>query len=104
MVNDGNGGANYTVTFVNNTTGEITARAITVTASSDTKGYDATNASAAIPTITAGTLAGADTGSFTQTFDTDNVGTAKTLTAAGSVTDGNGGANYAITFATDTHR
>ena len=84
-MSDGNGGANYAVTFVNDTTGEITARAITVTATTDTKGYDATTSSAAVPTITVGTLAGTDTGSFTQTFDTANVGTAKTLTPAGSV-------------------
>ena len=101
-VNDGNGGANYAVTFVNDTTGAITARAITVTATSDTKAYDATTASAAIPTITSGTLAGTDTGSFTQTFDTAAAGSGKTLTPAGSVTDGNGGANYAITFVNDT--
>ena len=31
-VSDGNGGNNYTVTFVTDTTGVITARAITVTA------------------------------------------------------------------------
>ena len=36
-MNDGNGGASYTITFVNDTTGEITARPITVTATSDTK-------------------------------------------------------------------
>ena len=101
-VNDGNGGANYTVTFVNDTTGAITARAITVTATSDTKAYDATTASAAVPSITAGTLAGTDTGAFTQTFDTASTGTGKVLTPAGSVTDGNGGANYAITFVNDT--
>ena len=74
------------------TTGVITARAITVTAATDTKGYDATTSSAAIPTITSGTLAGSDTGVFTQTFDTANVGTGKTLTPAGTVSDGNGGA------------
>ena len=101
-VNDGNGGDNYAITFVNDTTGVITARAITVTATTDTKTYDGTTSSAAIPTITAGTLAGTDTGAFTQTFDTANVGTGKTLTPAGSVTDGNGGANYAITFVNDT--
>ena len=33
---------------------------------------------------------------------TPNVGTAKTLTPAGTVIDGNGGANYAITFVNDT--
>ena len=80
----------------------ITARAITVTATTDTKTYDGTTSSAAIPTITTGTLAGTDTGAFTQTFDTANVGTGKTLTPAGSVSDGNGGANYAITFVNDT--
>ena len=101
-VADGNGGANYTITFVNDTTGVITARAVTVTATTDTKVYDSTTSSAAVPTVTAGGLAGTDTGSFTQTFDTANVGTGKTLTPAGSITDGNGGANYAITFANDT--
>ena len=30
------------------------------------------------------------------------MGTGKTLTPAGTITDGNGGANYAITFANDT--
>ena len=64
-MNDGNGGASYTITFVNDTTGEITARPITVTATSDTKDYDATTASAAVPSITAGTLAGTDTAAFT---------------------------------------
>ena len=42
VVNDGNSGANYTVSFVADTTGVITARAITVTAQTDTKGYDGT--------------------------------------------------------------
>ena len=99
---DGNGGANYAITFFDNTTGAITARDITVTASTDTKTYDGTTSSAAIPTITSGTLVGTDTGSFTQTFDTATVGTGKTLTPAGSVSDGNFGANYAITFVNDT--
>ena len=71
----------------------ITARAITVTATSDTKTYDATTSSGAIPTITTGTLAGTDSASFTQTFDTAAAGTGKTLTPAGSVIDGNAGAN-----------
>ena len=83
-MSDGNGGANYAVTFVNDTTGVITGRAITVTAATDTKGYDAHHElRQRVPTITAGTLAGGDTGSFTQTFDTANVGTGKTLTPSG---------------------
>ena len=72
-----------------------------MTATTDTKTYDATTSSAAIPTITAGTLVGTDTGSFTQTFDTPTWAPDKTLTPAGSISDGNGGANYAITFVND---
>jgi len=47
-------------------------------------------------------LVGSDTPAFTQTFDTKNVGTGKTLTAAGVANDGNGGNNYAYTFVPDT--
>ena len=54
-VHDGSA-ANYAITFVNDTTGVITARAITVTAATDTKTYDGTTSAAAIPTITSGTL------------------------------------------------
>ena len=96
-VNDGNGGANYTVSFVVNTTGQITVRAITVTAAANTKTYDGTTTAAATPTVTGGSLATGDTAAFTETYDTNAVGTGKTLTAAGSVNDGNGGANYAVT-------
>ena len=102
VVLDGNAGANYAVTFVSVTTGVITGRAITVTATSETKTYDAPASTAAIPTITTGTLASGDTAAFTQTFDNANVSTPKTLTPAGTVIDGNNGANYTITFATDT--
>ena len=61
-MNDGNGGNNYALTFVTNTTGAITARAITVTASTNTKGYDGTTSASNTPTITGGTLASGDTG------------------------------------------
>ena len=54
------------------------------------------------PTITTGTLASGDTASFTEAYSTKNVGTAKTLTPAGTVSDGNSGANYAVTFVTNT--
>ena len=80
----------------------ISARAITVTAGTDTKTYDGSTSSLVVPSITAGTLAGSDTAAFTQTFDTAAVGTGKILTPAGSVLDGNGGANYAVTLATDS--
>ena len=39
----------------------------------------------------------------TQTYDTRNVGTGKTMTAAGLViNDGNGGNNYTINYVTNT--
>ena len=93
--------SNYTLTFVG-ADFTITPRPITVTATTDTKEYDATTASAGVPTITVGTLAGTDTAAFTQTFGNANVGTGKTLTPTGTVNDGNGGANYAVTFVNDT--
>ena len=101
-VADGNSGANYTITFVNNTAGVITARAITVTAASDTKGYDGTTSSAGTPSITSGSLASGDTANFSQVFANKNVGTGKALIPAGSVADGNSGANYTITFVNNT--
>ena len=98
-VSDGNSGNNYAVTFAKNRTGVITARAITVTAVTDTKVYDGTTTSAATPAITVGTLAPGDTANFTEAFGNKNVGTGKTLTPSGSVSDGNSGNNYAVTFA-----
>ena len=102
-VTDGNSGNNYAVTFVTNATGIITARAITVTAvATNTKVYDATTNAAAVPTITFGTLAAGDTASFTEAYSTKNAGTSLTLTPSGSVSDGNSGKNYAVTFVTNT--
>src|SRR4029079_13267834 len=98
-VSDGNGGANYAVTFVAVYTGVINQRAITVTAVSNTKTYDGTTSAAATPTISpAGSIQTGDTANFSETYDNKNAGSGKTLTPAGSVSDGNGGANYAVTF------
>src|SRR5207248_2751677 len=77
-------------------------RAITVTAATSTKAYDGTTAATATPTLTTGSLAGSDTANFTETYDTRHVGTGKTLTASGTVIDGNSGNDYAVTFAADT--
>ena len=97
-VNDGFGGNNYTITFTPVSTGTINQLAITVTAVADAKTYDATTSSKGTPTISPA-LISPDTSNFSQTFDTKNVGMVKTLTPAGSVTDGNGGRNYAVTVA-----
>ena|GEM_PF-555912 len=76
----------------------ISARAITVTAVTDTKVYDGTVNSSGTPTISVHTIAAGDTANFIQAYDNKNVGTDKTLTPSGTVTDGNGGNNYAVTF------
>ena len=77
-------------------------RAITVTAATNTKTYDGTILATATPAITSGNLAAGDTAALTETYDTANVGTGKTLTPAGSVSDGNGGNNYTVAFAANT--
>jgi len=89
---------NYSIAFDNTGVLTITPRPITVTAVTDAKIYDGGVLSAAAPTITAGSLAGTDTPKFRQRFDTKNAGSGKTLIPTGSVTDGNNGNNYNVTF------
>ncbi len=100
----GTDAANYTLTssLVASATADISARAVTVTAAGDSKAYDGTTASAGMPTLTVGTLANGDTAVWTQMFDSQNVGTGKALTPAGTVNDGNGGNNYSVSFLDNT--
>jgi len=88
---------NYALSYVGANL-SITARPITVTAVTDEKVYDGTTSSARTPVITSGSLVNGDTGVFTQAFNTKEVLTAHTLIPAGSISDGNGGQNYSITF------
>jgi gliding motility-associated-like protein len=102
VINDGNGGANYAISYVTDLTGVITTAPLTVTAQTDTKVYDGTTGSVILPVV--GTLQTGDVVSSagSQSFDTRNVGTAKVLTPSGTViNDGNGGANYAISYASN---
>ncbi|MGI2336520.1 MAG: YDG domain-containing protein [Dehalogenimonas sp.] len=101
-VSDGNSGNNYDVSFVNNTTGVITALAITVTAATDSKNYDGDTTSEEVPTITAGSLANGDTVTWSQSFDDKSIGTDKTITPTGTVSDGNSGNNYDVSFVNNT--
>jgi hypothetical protein len=94
---------NYTFNTTASTSADISVRPITVAAVASTKIYDATTTSSGIPMVSSGTLASGDTLNFTQTFNNKSVGTSKTLTPAGSVNDGNGGDNYAVTLATNTN-
>src|SRR5439155_25762905 len=87
----GTDAGNYSFNATASTTANISTRPITVTAATDSKEYNGTTASAGTPTVTTGSLASGDAASFTQAFDTKHVGTSKTLTPAGSVSDGNSG-------------
>jgi hypothetical protein len=101
-INDGDGGADYAVTFASTTVGGIYPCSITVTAATNTKAYDGTTSALATPAITSGSLAVGDTAAFSEGYDTPAVGTGKTLIPSGTVGDGNGGANYSVTFVTNT--
>jgi hypothetical protein len=95
---DGNHGDNYAVTFLNDTTGEITAAAVTVTADPKSQVYgDA--AKALTYQVTAGSLAGDD--DFTGALDREpgsNVGTY-------AINQGTLGlsSDYALTFVGDSY-
>ena len=79
--------------------GTINAASLTISAVTDTKTYDGTTSSSALPTIT-GTLFGSDTVTgATQAFVSQNVLglNGSTLQVTGyTVNDGNGGANYIV--------
>ncbi len=98
-IDDGNGGNDYTVTTFT-AAGTITPAALTISATANTKTYDGTTAASAVPTITAGSLATGDTAIFSESYATKNAGTGLTLIPVASVDDGNGGANYKVTFDT----
>ena len=102
VISDGNGGLNYTINYVTNTTGVITIATATVTAQTDTKLYDGSNSSSVVPVD--GLISPDAIGTAPiQTYDNRNVGTGKTMTASGLViSDGNGGLNYTINYVTNT--
>ena len=95
-------GGNYSFTSTT-TKASITTRPITVTAAANTKTYDGLLTAAGTPTVTSGTLAAGDTGTFTETYDNKAVSSSRVLTPAGTIADSLSAdmtANYAITFST----
>ena len=94
----GTAAANYTFNTTASATANITKQALTVTAAANSKAYDGTTGAAALPTITSGSVQTGDTASFTESYASKTVGAGKTLTPAGSVSDGNGGNNYTYSF------
>jgi hypothetical protein len=103
VMNDGNSGNNYSITYAPSAaSGVIIAAPLTVTAQSDSRGYNGTTSSAVAPVVT-GTQYDSVGTNATQTYDNKNVGTTHVLSASGLVmNDGNSGNNYSITYAPST--
>jgi hypothetical protein len=109
-VHDGNGGQNYAVTYVANAQSTINPASITVSTADVTKTYDGTGSALGTLTVsgtlyhnaTSGTQDSLSGGTFA--FSDPNAGTAdKTVTVSDvTVNDGNGGANYDVTYAPNT--
>jgi hypothetical protein len=103
VINDGNGGNNYTVSTVGNSTGVITARPITVTAPGNvTKTFDGNTSvpSPYMPVVSGGVGEGIQSASLT--YATPDSGTGKTVNVSNVImNDGNGGNNYIVTVAAD---
>lgn len=99
VVNDGNGGNNYTITTLGHSGGAITPAALILAAASVSKTYDAGLSADASPLVTG--LHGADavTG-LTQKFLDRHAGSDKSLQINGGylVNDGNGGNNYLVSI------
>ena len=103
-VNDGNSGANYSVSYADNTASSIGRASLILASSNVSKTYDGTLAAAGTAAVADGTLFAGDTlsgGSFA--FSNRNAGSGKTVTASGiTLNDGNGGANYSVSYADNT--
>ena len=98
----GSSATNYTLVnaLAAGAIGTITKTNLTVTAAANAKVYNGTASAAATPTITAGSIQTGDSApTWTESYDTKDVGTGKTLTPAGVVGDGNSGLNYNYTYA-----
>jgi galactitol-specific phosphotransferase system IIB component len=98
---DGNDGHNYHVTMVNDTTGVINAANLTITAATNTKEYDGNTSAAAVPIVN-GLQATDMATELSETYDTKDAGTGKTLMPSAVISDGNGGNNYLITYVNNT--
>ncbi len=101
-INDGNGGNNYAVTTIINTTGVINKAALVIKATTNTKSWDGTTSAAALPTVT-GLVSGDTVTGLTEAYSDTNVATGKTLSVnpGFTINDGNSGKNYSVTTATD---
>jgi len=102
-VNDGNSGNNYTVTFVNDTTGIITPKPLTVTASSQSKTVGQTLHFVGTEFTTSGLVGGDSVTNVTLTSaGEDSSATVGFYDILSSAAVGTGLENYTITYAKGT--
>jgi len=107
-ISDGNNGLNYNVSYTSNTTSVITAKDVTLAAPQATRAYDGTvnytaNATQLAALSAALGLAGDSVSNITLAYNDKNAATGKTLTASGAtISDGNSGNNYNISYTTNT--
>ncbi|MDZ4212373.1 MAG: YDG domain-containing protein, partial [Methylotenera sp.] len=81
IVNDGNSGNNYNVTYADNTNSTINKANVTLSSDNITKTYDGTTAATGNATVTNGTLYDTVSGG-TYAYTDKNAGTAKTVTVS----------------------
>ncbi len=109
---DGNSGNNYSVSYANNTTSTITTASLTLSTSDVIKTYDGNLTAIGSAVVTSGTLytnvsngSALDSlsgGSFAFTGADASSGD-KVVTASGvTITDGNSGNNYSVSYANNT--
>ena len=101
----GTDAANYTLVQPTGLSADITPALLSITTSNVTKTYDGGLSAAGTAMLASGTLFGSDTlsgGTFA--FTNKNAGTGnKTVTVAGvTVSDGNSGANYTVSYVAST--
>ncbi len=87
---------NYVLSQPVGLTADITPARLLVTAAPDTREYDGTTSSGAMPTIAG--LQGTDTAVGAQVFATRNAGTSALTPMLLTLEDGNGGNNYEVTL------
>ena len=100
----GTAAGNYSLTSVNTTTADITAKAITGNFTAANKVYDG-NTSATVLSRTLSGVIGADDVSLiggTASFNNANAGTGKTVTLAGATLTGAASGNYSLASVTTT--
>jgi hypothetical protein len=102
-VNDGNGGNNYNISYIDNSNAVINKRLLTLTATAASKEYDGNVRIEGKPLIS-GRQRGDSISGLTQAFANKNAGTGKTVLVNGGfvINDENGGNNYTVVLV-DNH-